>query len=188
MTQPSPPTKSQRTRAAILDAARRLFAERGYERATVREIAAAARIDPAMVIRYFGSKDELFARASELDLALPDLARVPAGEIGRVLAGHFVALWDDPELGPRMTIMLKAAAADPEAAQRVQATFAAQVLPAIARAAPAAEVPLRGGLVSSQLLGFALCRYVLRLPPLSMARVSAGAKPAVSSTSSAWAP
>jgi hypothetical protein len=60
--------KSDRTRAAILDAARRLFAEHGHDGTTVRDIAAAASIDPAMVIRYFGSKDELFVRASAFDL------------------------------------------------------------------------------------------------------------------------
>ena len=49
--------KSDRTRAAILDAAQKLFAEHGHERTTVREIAAKASVDPALVIRYFGSKD-----------------------------------------------------------------------------------------------------------------------------------
>src|SRR5262249_43712964 len=56
--------KSDRTRAAILDAAQKLFAEHGHERTTVREIAAKASVDPALVIRYFGSKDELFVRAA----------------------------------------------------------------------------------------------------------------------------
>ena len=59
------PTKSARTRSAILDAAQRLFAEHGYDGTTVRDIAAQASIDPAMVIRYFGNKDELFAQAAE---------------------------------------------------------------------------------------------------------------------------
>jgi AcrR family transcriptional regulator len=56
--------KSDRTRAAILDAAQKLFAEYGHERTTVRDIAAKASIDPAMVILYFGSKDELFVRVA----------------------------------------------------------------------------------------------------------------------------
>src|SRR4029434_4340364 len=55
--------KSQRTRAAILQAAQELFATQGYERTTVRDVAARAAIDPAMVMRYFGSKEGLFARA-----------------------------------------------------------------------------------------------------------------------------
>ncbi|MFZ1103905.1 MAG: helix-turn-helix domain-containing protein, partial [Hyphomicrobiaceae bacterium] len=65
--------KSERTRAAILTAARELFAAHGYERTTVRDIAARASIDAAMVMRYFGSKDALFARAADFDLRLPSL-------------------------------------------------------------------------------------------------------------------
>ena len=57
--------KSERTRAAIEAAARRLFAEQGYERTVIRDIAAAAGIDPAMVIRYFGSKDRLYQAVLE---------------------------------------------------------------------------------------------------------------------------
>ena len=69
------PGKSDRTRAAILEAARELFATEGYERATVRDIAAKAAIDPALVIRYFGSKEALFVRAADIELRMPDLAR-----------------------------------------------------------------------------------------------------------------
>ena len=75
-------TKSERTRAAILGAAREQFAARGYDRASVRSIAAQASIDPAMVIRYFSSKEALFAAAVDVDLMLPDLSSVPATELG----------------------------------------------------------------------------------------------------------
>ncbi len=63
--------KSDRSRAAIEAAARRLFAEQGYERTVIRDIAAAADIDPAMVMRYFGSKERLFAEVADFDLRLP---------------------------------------------------------------------------------------------------------------------
>lgn len=77
-----------------MTAARERFATEGYERATVRAIAADAGIDPAMVMRYFGSKERLFAAAAEFDLRLPDLAAVPADEIGAVLVGHFLDRWE----------------------------------------------------------------------------------------------
>ena len=75
-------TKSDRTRSAILDAARRIFAKEGYERSTIRDIAAAAAIDPAMVIRYFHSKEELFGRIADFDLRLPDPASIDRDRIG----------------------------------------------------------------------------------------------------------
>ena len=70
------PPSRQRTQAAILKAAQELFAGQGYERTTVSDVAARAAIDPAMVMRYFGSKEALFARATAFDLGLPDLTKV----------------------------------------------------------------------------------------------------------------
>ena len=79
--------KSERTRAAILKAAQELFAELGFERTTVRAVAGRAAIDPAMVMRYFGSKDELFAEATLFDLKLPDLTTIDPSRIGEMLFG-----------------------------------------------------------------------------------------------------
>src|SRR3989475_12594940 len=82
--------RSERTKAAILAAAREHFAAYGYERATIRAIAAAAGIDPAMVMRYFGNKERLFAAAAEFDLRLPDLTAGPRGTVGSVVVGHLL--------------------------------------------------------------------------------------------------
>ncbi len=64
---------SEQTKAVILAAARERFAADGYDRATIRHIAADAAIDPSMVMRYFGSKERLFAAAADFDLRLPDV-------------------------------------------------------------------------------------------------------------------
>src|SRR5215468_3816625 len=86
--------RSDATRAAILAAARHRFATDGYERATIRAIAIEADIDPAMVMRYYGNKERLFAAAAEFDLRLPDLARIPRTGYGRALVRHFVDRWE----------------------------------------------------------------------------------------------
>src|SRR5216684_3236324 len=86
--------RSDRTKAAILTAAREHFAASGYERATIRAIARKAAIDAAMVMRYFGTKEKLFAAAAEFDLRLPDLAIVPRGTLGSA-AVHDAAGGDD---------------------------------------------------------------------------------------------
>ena len=162
MAETAKPTKSDRTRAAILAAARELFAAQGYERTTVRDVAAKAEIDPAMVIRYFGSKDGLFARAAVFDLRLPDLGAIERAELGPVLVGHFLDVWEE---GPGMAVLLRSAASNPAAAEELKAVFAGQVLPAVARVA-GEDALARAGLVASQLLGLAFCRYVLRLQPV----------------------
>jgi AcrR family transcriptional regulator len=162
----SKPTKSQRTRAAILRAAQELFAELGYERTTVRDIGARASIDPAMVMRYFGSKDELFARATAFDLKLPDLTRIKPTQFGQTLVRHFLELWEGSLSNGSLTILLRASASNDDAAAKMRTIFGSQVMPMLAQVTARAELPTRAGLVSSQLLGLALCRYVLKVPPV----------------------
>jgi AcrR family transcriptional regulator len=156
--------KSDRTRAAILDAAQKLFAQHGHDRTTVRDIAATASIDPALVIRYFGSKDELFVRAAAFDLRMPDLSKVKRSQIGDTLIRRFLELGEG---FTGMTVLLRSAASNDYAASRVRELFAAQVLPAFARVGSRADAAERAGLVASQLLGLALCRYILKIPPVA---------------------
>jgi AcrR family transcriptional regulator len=158
------PRRSDATRAAILTAARERFAAEGYERATIRAIAADAGIDPTMVMRYYGNKEKLFAAAAEIDIRLPDLATVPRDQVGARLARHFLDRWEHDET---MAALLRAAATYEGAAQRMREMFAQQLVPVVAVACPdPALAPARAALVSSQVLGAALCRYVLRLEPL----------------------
>ena len=160
------PAKSDRTRAAILSAAQDLFADQGYERTTVRDIAAQAGIDPALVIRYFGSKEGLFARAALFDLQLPDLRRVDPTERGSTLVRPFLGLWEGERANGGLAILLRSAASNPLAAEKLKEVFAGQVLPTLAQAVGTGNAAEQAGLVSSQLLGLALCRYVLKLPPV----------------------
>ncbi|NMO91555.1 TetR family transcriptional regulator [Actinomycetospora sp. TBRC 11914] len=164
-------TRSRAAREAVLAAARRAFAAHGYERTTVRAVAADAGVDPSMVIRYYGSKDDLFRAATAVDLALPDLSQVPQAERGTALARRFVALWDDPETGEVLTVLLRSASTSSEAAARVRETFADQVLVMVRHLADAEDpgVEARAAALGSFMLGTALARYVLELPPLATA-------------------
>ncbi len=159
-------SKSDRTRTQILAAAQHLFAERGYQHATIRDVAARAGIDPAMVIRYFRSKDELFARAATIHLKLPNLSGVERSAIGDTLIRHFLDLWEAPETGTGLAILLRSSVSNEFAARKMREVFAAQVGQTIARIGDPASAMRRAALVSSQLLGLALCRYILRLPPV----------------------
>jgi AcrR family transcriptional regulator len=161
--------RSRPARDAVLAAARRAFAAQGYERATVRAIAADAGVDPSMVIRYYGSKDDLFRAATEVDLALPDLSRVPTADRGAVLARRFVELWDDPATGEVLTVLLRSAPTSAGATERIRDTFAGQVLAMVRHVGPDAGVTARAAALGSFMLGTALARYVLELPPLATA-------------------
>lgn len=149
----------------ILAAARERFAADGYDRATIRAIAADVGIDPAMVMRYFGTKEALFGAAAEFDLELPDLTAVPVDRLGVALATHFVERWERDEA---LLILLRVGVTNETVAQRMRSIFAAQLGPVVATATgDAPDTAVRAGLAASQVLGMALCRYVLAFPPLA---------------------
>ena len=161
---PARPRRSDATRAAILRAAKERFAADGYERATIRAIAAEAGIDPSMVMRYYGSKENLFARAAQFDLRLPDLSAVPRSKLGETLTRTFLDRWGESDALP---IMLRAAMTNTTAAGQLQAIYRDQVAASVAAIAPPAEVWERAAMVATQVLGLAICRYVLKFPPLA---------------------
>ncbi|WP_432133051.1 MULTISPECIES: TetR family transcriptional regulator [unclassified Streptomyces] len=155
--------RSDATRTAILDAARERFAADGYDRATIRAIARDANIDPSMVMRYYGSKEGLFAAAIAVDLKLPDLTAFPREEVGQALVGHFLDLWEANEV---LTALLRVGITNQAGAERMQIIFREQLLPVARTVCPDPEqIPIRAALCSTQLLGLALTRYVLRFPP-----------------------
>jgi AcrR family transcriptional regulator len=118
-----------------------------------------------MVMRYFTSKERLFAAAAEIDLALPDLSAIPRDQVGARLATHFLDRWDSDEA---LTILLRAGVTNAVAAERMRTIFAAQLVPIVTKVAgPSVAAPVRAGLAATQVLGMALCRYVLVFPPVA---------------------
>ncbi|WP_435281284.1 TetR family transcriptional regulator [Streptomyces koelreuteriae] len=176
--------RSDRTKAAILRAARERFAEQGYERTTIRAVASDAGIDPSMVMRYFGNKARLFDATLTIDLRLPDLTDVPANELAQTLVRHFLERWEDDPADDALLVLLRSAVTNEQAAARMHEIFAAQVAPALAAALGPEAAARRAGLVSAQLLGLGLTRYLLRLPAvtaLTRQEIESGLAPAIQS-------
>src|SRR5260370_26406271 len=107
------PRNAAQTRADILSAARRRFATEGFERTTLRAIAADVGVDAALVIRYFGSKQDLFATATEFRIDLPDLAGADPDDIAGILLPRSFAVWEDHQT---FLALLRAAMTSPVAA------------------------------------------------------------------------
>jgi AcrR family transcriptional regulator len=158
--------KSERTKSAIVEAARKLFSDNGFERTTVRQIAAAAAVDPALVVRYFGGKDQLFAVAADIALDLPDMSKVERDDVGITLARHYIQAWKGNAGTGGLPILLRSAASNEAAAEHMREIFRTQVMPAILHINPGPDASQRAALIASQILGLALCRYILKLPPL----------------------
>ncbi|MFI7707885.1 TetR family transcriptional regulator [Nonomuraea sp. NPDC049480] len=159
--------RSAATRTSILSAARKLLIERGYEAMTIRAVAAQVGVDPSMVMRYYGSKAGLFGAAVDVDLRLDQVPTPPADRLGELLVRHFLARWEGGLADDVLILLLRSAATNPMAAERMREVFDRQIVAFVARVTEADDAARRAGLVSTQLLGLALTRYVLELPPMA---------------------
>jgi AcrR family transcriptional regulator len=162
MTEPRTRNASQ-TRADILSAARSRFASEGYDGTTLRAVAADVGVDAALLIRYFGSKRDLFAAAVDFSIELPDLSKVDPEKIAGILLPRFFAVWEEDET---FVALLRAAMTSEIAADALRRVFAQQVAPKLLTATPDHPVQ-RIGLVGAFVIGIATTRYVLMNPPIA---------------------
>lgn len=154
--------RRQRTQERILCAARELFSEAGYDRTTIRAVAAEAQVDPALVMHYFGSKEDLFGAAIRVDLE--DMVVGPEEELAdRLLAmlGH--KLEGEPEA---QLALLRSMLTHPQAADGVRRALARECGQIVGSAIGGAEGALRAGLVSATTIGVIVGRYLLQLDGL----------------------
>lgn len=161
------------TRAALVEAARAVFAEQGYQGATVRTIAARAGVDAAMVNHWFGGKQGLFAAAIELPFDPTELIdELVSGDVSTLaerVVRTFVTLWDTHE-GRFATLMLSVASQD-MAARMMADFFAGTLFGRVAKTVGADRPDVRAALCGSQVVGLGFVRYVLRLEPIASADV-----------------
>lgn len=154
---------AQATRERLVHAARQAFAERGFERTTVRKIAADAGVNPALINRYFGGKEQLFAEAVSIDIDFPDLSGVGRADLGRRLVEHFFQRWEGDPQDDHLRGLVRAAVTNDEAAARIRTILTDQVAAMVRRVAGPTRAHERACLIATQILGLAYVRYVLRL-------------------------
>jgi AcrR family transcriptional regulator len=172
------------TREAILAAARDRFGELGYDRATIRGIAAAAGVDAALVHHFYGAKDQLFAAAMRLpvnprevlDAALAPGSRGQGESLGEHLLRTILGVWEVAEMRATFLGLLRSAPTSEQAVVMLREFLAGAILGpltlAAREAAPDAapqDAGYRAALVASQVLGLGLTRYVLEVEPLAQA-------------------
>jgi AcrR family transcriptional regulator len=163
-------TGTTQTREQIAVAARSQFAELGYEGATFRRIAAAAGVDPALVVHFFGSKEELFREVMQLppefSAALARVADGPREDVGRRLAELVVGALENDVTRPVVLGRIRSASSHPQAAALVRETVAGD-LSRLTEAISDDRPETRAVFVGAQLVGLALARYVVLVEPLA---------------------
>ncbi|MFP5331276.1 MAG: TetR family transcriptional regulator [Acidimicrobiia bacterium] len=165
-----PRTGDADTRGEILQAARGLFAERGYDRTTIRAVAASAGVDPALIHHYFGTKEGLFTASVALPIDLPRrlpevIAEDPA-TAGEAVARLFFSVWENEQARESLVGQLRHALTTGEPPV-IAGFITSAVLGKVAAVMEGPDRELRAELVASHLLGVALLRYVVVLEPLA---------------------
>jgi AcrR family transcriptional regulator len=159
------------TRTALLDAARAVFAEQGYDGATVRSIATRAGVDAAMVNHWFGSKEGLFVKAV---LQLPfdpheligRLLEGPPDTLGERIVRTFLTTWDTTG-GGMFTALVRSVASHEQAAHVLRDFFIKHVFSGVASSVAPDNAQFRATLTGSQIIGMGIARYVLQFEPLA---------------------
>ncbi|HTZ27313.1 MAG TPA: TetR family transcriptional regulator [Streptosporangiaceae bacterium] len=160
------------TRDKILSVARRRFASRGYDATSLRGIATDAKVDPALLIHYFGTKEGLFAAATGLPAGLSELF---AGQdpklrdFAEALVRSYLRFVDSDQSRNAILALVRSAVSNDKAAAMLREFLAAELLPVIASRTGHQNAPLRASLVAAQLMGVAMLRHVVRLDPVARA-------------------
>ncbi|UMO99508.1 TetR/AcrR family transcriptional regulator [Amycolatopsis sp. EV170708-02-1] len=158
----------------ILRVARELFHEHGYGGTTVRMIAAAAEVDPAMVFYFFGTKQGLFSAAIEMSGDVPPAVEAlfdgDLGTIGERVVRTLVENLDKSDRTPLM-MLTRSAPADPRSEELLREFIDREITGRLAALLDTPDAALRAGMVNVQILGLAVARYLVRIEPIASASV-----------------
>jgi AcrR family transcriptional regulator len=160
------------TRERILAAARNDFSKSGFDGTTIRAIAAQAKVDPALVLHYYESKDAIFREAVRFPVDpaefIPGLVAPGVDGLGDRLVRFFVDTWDSPA-GGAMLGVIRSVVANDDAATLMREFITREVLGRLAKALDVDEPQLRATLAGAQLIGMAMLRYVVKVEPIASA-------------------
>jgi AcrR family transcriptional regulator len=163
------------TREGILDGARREFLQHGFDRATIRGIAASAGVDPALVHHYYGTKQNLFLAALQLPPEIPALLRKAlAGgrdDAGERLVRFFFQVWDRPEASSPFLMLLRSAVSNPQATAMLREFVTDVMIRPTSEQLAVDGAAIRAPLVASHMVGIAFLRYLIELEPIKSASV-----------------
>jgi AcrR family transcriptional regulator len=170
---PGRPAGESGAREEILREARAAFASNGYDLTTIREVARRARVDPALVHHYFGTKDRLFAAAMEFPVDPAMVADIVIGPglegAGERLVRLFLRIWDTPENREPVLGLLRSALTNPAAARMLREFVSKALMARVAPALGGPDAELRAAVIGSHVIGLAIFRYVLEVEPLASA-------------------
>ncbi|MEU9121176.1 TetR family transcriptional regulator [Streptomyces sp. NPDC048506] len=162
-------------RERILAAARTEFAERGYDKTSVRGIAKAAGVDAALVHHYFGTKEQVFGAAIELTFApaltMPEVIAGGGADVGERMARFMFGFWENPVTRQPLLAIMRSALTNETAAAVLRGLIARRVMQRVAGELTVPDPEFRAQLAAGHLIGIAVLRYVIGMDPVASADV-----------------
>ncbi|MFI2642192.1 TetR family transcriptional regulator [Streptomyces sp. NPDC018610] len=155
---------AEATKAAILRAARYFLARQGHAGITLKAVAERAGVSPPLILKYFGSKDALFARVMSFEGDAAGLLDAPLPELGRHMVRHVLLSQRDRGADPVLRIVF--APLHGERGDLLRANFRTQVTERLAERLTGPDAPLRAELAVGVLLGLSAMYGIARGPAL----------------------
>jgi AcrR family transcriptional regulator len=159
--------RRRRSEAAILDAARALFAETGFERATIRAVASAAGVDPALVMQYFGNKEGLFAAAAKWSSDHETVLAAPKDEVAAAALRDMIEKFEGAGDREAAVALMRSCLTHPEASRIMRDEVMCDRAAGVARTIGGDDAELRAGLLGACMMGLGLARYLLEIPAVA---------------------
>jgi AcrR family transcriptional regulator len=161
--------RRRRTEATILDAARELFAEQGFERATIRAVAARAHVDPALVMQYYGNKEGLFAASARWQVDHTRLAAASLEDVPLTALEELFAAFEDPVMRDSAIALLRNCLTHESALGIMRDDVMCEPQAMIAKTIGGPDAELRAGLLGAAMIGTMIVRYLLEIPAVATA-------------------
>ena len=168
MTTPLPrDERRRRTETAILDAARELFAESGFERTTIRGVASRAGIDPALVMQYYGNKERLFAEAARWRLDDTRIEAASVEELPRAALQDLMGHFEHPADGESAKALMRNCLTHPAAVDLMRDEVMCDRAAAVQAKLDGPDAALRAALFGACMMGLGMARYLIELPEVA---------------------
>jgi AcrR family transcriptional regulator len=151
-----------RSKAKILEAARRAFTERGYDSATIRDIAQRADVAVGLVLRHFTSKQELFLAAFP---GPENLEPTPSGDRDSLISELMTSVLDRLDSNPTadpFLALIRSAGANKDAAAALYEEMRRRTTEFLEETIESPDRELRVELLGAQIIGIAFVRHILR--------------------------
>ena len=161
--------RRRRTEAAILDAARELFADGGFERTTIRAVGARAGVDPALVMQHFGNKEGLFAAATRWPGEHQRILAATSDKIAAAAIDDLLAHFEEGDDSEAAVALMRSCLTHPSALAAMRDDVMCERRDAVAAAIEGDDVELRAGLFAACMIGLGMARYLIKMEPVASA-------------------